>query len=580
MQKPLPKQPNMIKQIATLFSFFIAASTFAQQTVISNVNIVDVKTGRLLPGQTIVINGEKIEQVGPSAKIKPIAGAKTIDGSGKYLMPGMTDAHIHFFQSGGLYTRPDAVDLRKKMPYEKEKAFGTNNATDYLNRYLRLGITSVIDVGGPMANFTVRDSIGKTMLSPNILVTGPLFSMVDRDQFGTDRPIIKITSFDEADALFGKMLPLKPDFIKIWYIAGANLPAEKNFALVKHIADKTHANGLKLAVHATELKTAQLAVEAGADILVHSIDDEVVPDDFAKKLKDKKVTYIPTLIVMHGYYNVFAGKHNNHPQDLAWANAFGDGSITDPEAMAEADLPPVLEMFRENGIPADARTADSISAINLIKLHKAGVNIASGTDAGNIGTFHASSYIQELEAMQKTGMTVPDIIKASTINPAIGFGKEQQWGSIEKGKLADLLLLQKNPLEALQHLNSIESVFKNGKQLIPDSIIKETPEAIVQRQLNAYNARDIDAFMDTYSDDVELYDFPNTLTTKGKENMRKGYEGFFKNATNLYCEIEKRMVIGNKVIDHEKVRAGTSTLRAVAVYEVEKGKIKKVTFID
>ena len=570
----------MKKQIIAICISLFSATLFAQQTVITNVNLVDVRTGKLVPGQTVVINGGKIEQVSPATKIKSIAGAQIIDGGGKYLMPGMTDAHIHFFQSGGLYTRPDAVDLRKKMPYEKEKTFGINNATDYLNRYLRLGITSVIDVGGPMANFTVRDSIAKTILSPNILVTGPLFSMVESDQFGDDRPIIKITSIEEADALLKKMLPLKPDFIKIWYIAGPSLPAEKNFALVKHIAEQTHANGLKLAVHATELKTAQLAVEAGADILVHSIDDEEVPDDFAKKLKEKKVTYIPTLIVMHGYYNVFAGKLPNHPQDLAWANAFVYGSITDPEAMTEAEMPPVLKALRKNGIPVSAKAADSISAINLIKLHKAGVNIASGTDAGNIGTFHASSYIQELEAMQKFGMTVPEIIKASTLNPAIGFGKEQQWGSIEKGKLADVLLLKKNPLESLQNLNSIEYVFKNGKQLIPDSIVKESPEAVVQRQLNAYNARDIDAFMDTYSDDVELYDFPNTLTTKGKANMRKGYEGFFKNTANLYCEIEKRMVIGNKVIDHEKVRAGTRTLRAVAVYEVENGKIKRVTFID
>ncbi len=559
---------------------FITATLLTQQTIISNVNLVDVKNGKILPSQTIVINGDKIEQVGPAAKIKPIADAQTIDGSGKYLMPGMTDAHIHFFQSGGLYTRPDVVDLRKKLPYEKEKTFGLNNAADYLHRYLRLGITSVIDVGGPMTNFIVRDSIGKKILSPNILVTGPLFSMVDRDQFGDDRPIIKITTIEEADALFKKMLPLKPDFIKIWYIAGPNLPAEKNYALVKYIAEQTHANGLKLAVHATELKTAQLAVEAGADILVHSIDDEVVPDDFAKKLKEKKVTYIPTLVVMHGYYNVFAGKLNNDPQDLAWANAFVYGSITDPEAMTEAEMPPAIKLFRKNGIPDDVKTADSISAINLIKLHKAGVNIASGTDAGNIGTFHASSYLQELEAMQKFGMIVPEIIKASTINPAVGFGKEQQWGSIEKGKLADILLLKNNPLDALKNLNSIELVFKNGKKLLVDSIVKESPEAIVQRQLNAYNARDIDAFMDTYSDDVELYNFPNTLTEKGKTTMRKGYEGFFKNVTNLYCEIEKRIVIGNKIIDHEKVRAGTRTLRAVAIYEVENGKIQKVTFIQ
>lgn len=571
---------RMQKQSLLLYSLFFSFSILAQQTVITNINLVDVKAGKILPAQTVIINGDKIEQAGPSAKIKAIAGATIIDGSGKYLMPGMTDAHIHFFQSGGLYTRPDAVDLRKKMPYEKEKEFGLNNAADYLNRYLRLGVTSVIDVGGPMSNFAVRDSVSKTIISPNILVTGPLFSMVDRNEFGDDRPIIKITTSEEADALFNKMLSYKPDFIKIWYIASPDLPAEKNFELVKYIAAKTHTNGLKLAVHATELKTAQLAVEAGADILVHSIDDEVVPADFAKKLKEKKITYIPTLIVLHGYYNVFAGQLLNHPQDLAWANAFAYGSITDPEAMKEEDMPQQIKYLRKNGIPADLKTADSISAINLVILHKAGVNIATGTDAGNIGTFHASSYLQELEAMQKMGMSIPAIIKASTINPAIGFGKEQQWGSIEKDKMADLLLLGKNPFDSLQNLNSIELIFKSGKKLLPDSIVKESPEAIVQRQLNAYNARDIDAFMDTYSDDVELYGFPNKLMGKGKAEMRKGYEGFFRNTKNLYCEIEKRIVIANKVIDHEKVRAGNQTFRAVAIYEVENGKIKRVTFLD
>jgi imidazolonepropionase-like amidohydrolase len=564
----------MKKNIIILTCFFFPACIHAQQILISNVNLVDVKTGKVIPGQSVIINNDKIEQTGAVNKIKAPAGIQTIDGSGKYLMPGMTDAHIHFFQSGGLYTRPDVVDLRSKVAYEKEKAFGLNNAADYMNRYLRLGITTIIDVGGPMANFT----ISKTTTAPNILVTGPLFSMVDRDQFGNDRPIIKITTTAEADALFDKMLPHRPDFIKIWYIASPTIPAEKNFPLVKYIAEKTHALGLKLTVHATQLKTAQLAVEAGADILVHSIDDEVIPDEFVKILVQKKVTYIPTLIVLGDYYQVFSGKLNNHPQDIAWANAFAYGTITDPEAMPETELPPGIRSLRKNGIPATAARADSFENVNLLKLYKAGVNIASGTDAGNIGTFHASSFLQELEAMQKAGLSIPEIIKASTINPAIGFGKEAQWGSIEKGKQADLLLLKKNPMESLQNLNEIEYIFKSGKQIHPDSLLRDSPEAIVQRQLNAYNARNYKAFIGTYSDDVELYNFPNQLIGKGIDGLKR-YESFFANTPNLYCEIRKRIILGNKVIDHENVRTGNNTINAVAVYEIKNGKIVKVTFI-
>src|SRR5687767_3536211 len=510
----------------------------SQVSIIKNVTIIDVKTGKALPGQSVVINKERIEAIGPAKKIKDPANALVIDGIGKFLMPGMIDAHIHFFQSGSIYTRPDAVDLRKKVPYEKEKAFGLNNAADYMRRYLRLGITSVIDVGGPLANFTIRDSIAETAIAPNVLVTGPLFSIVENDYFGEDKPIEKITSEKEADALFAKMLPYKPDFIKIWYIADEANPPKKNFPLVKYIAEQTHKNGLKLTVHATELQTAQLAVEAGADILVHSIIDEIIPDEFVKTLRDKKITYIPTLIVFANYYKALSGNLPNHPQDLAWANPFAYGSLTDPESMDTANMPSNLKRLRKSGFPPSLNKVDSTAAINLAKLVKAGVNIATGTDAGNIGTMHASSFIQEQEAMQKAGLTNAEILKASTINSAIGFGKEQQWGSIEKGKMADLVLLNKNPLESLQHLNSIHSIFKNGKMMSLDTIVSESPEAIVQRQVNAYNARNIDAFLDTYADDIELYDFHSNSPDKGKETMRKNYGEMFKQTLNLYCEIE------------------------------------------
>lgn len=565
--------------IILLLSCFIFQLLAAQNCFIKNVTIVDTRTGKPLAGQNVFIENGYIQSIDKTKNSKDPAHTTVIDGSGKYLMPGMADAHIHFFQSGGIYTRPDVVDLRKKMPYEKEEAFGLSNATDYLQRYLRLGITTVIDVGGPFANFTIRDSVSKTITAPNVLVTGPLFSMVEDDFFGKDKPIEKITTKKEADALFDKMMVRKPDFIKIWYIANEANPPEKNFALVKYIADKTHAQGLKLAVHATELKTAQLAVEAGADILVHSVDDAVISDDFVKKLKEKNITYIPTLIVGINYYKSLSGRLSHHQQDLAWANAFTYGSLTDPEAMDSTTLPPVLKMLRRNGIPESEAKAIAIMQANLKKLYAAGINIATGTDAGNIGTMHASSYLQELEAMQLAGLSNAAILKASTINVATGFGKEKSWGSVEKGKMADLILLTKNPLDNLQNLNSISIVFKAGEILMVDSILHETPEAIVQRQLNAYNARNINAFMDTYADDIELYDFPSTLIAKGKKSMRKEYEDMFKQVANLYCQIENRIILGNKIIDKEIVRVANQTIRGAVVYEVEKGKIKKVTFM-
>jgi hypothetical protein len=108
---------------------------------------------------------------------------------------------------------------------------------------------------------------------------------------------------------------------------------------------------------------------------------------------------------------------------------------------------------------------------------------------------------------------------------------------------------------------------------------EKAAEHIVQLQLDGYNARDIDAFMDTYSDDIKLYNYPTELRSEGQLAMRSGYASYFENTKDLHCEIKNRIVIGNKVIDQEYITANGSNFGAVAVYEVSNGKIEKVTFL-
>jgi len=105
------------------------------------------------------------------------------------------------------------------------------------------------------------------------------------------------------------------------------------------------------------------------------------------------------------------------------------------------------------------------------------------------------------------------------------------------------------------------------------------PETIVQKQLDAYNTRDIDAFLETYTEDVELFNFPAEKRSQGQKEMREGYTGFFESTPDLNCEIKNRIVIANKVIDEEYITANANNFSAVAVYEVENGKIAKVTFL-
>lgn len=116
-------------------------------------------------------------------------------------------------------------------------------------------------------------------------------------------------------------------------------------------------------------------------------------------------------------------------------------------------------------------------------------------------------------------------------------------------------------------------------RFIRDRTVDENPEIIVQKQLDAYNARDIEGFLATYTNDVKLYNFPNDLHTDGLAAMREGYTGLFESTPDLHADISNRIVIGNTVIDREEVTAKGSKFSAVAIYEVENGKIAKVTFV-
>lgn len=130
-----------------------------------------------------------------------------------------------------------------------------------------------------------------------------------------------------------------------------------------------------------------------------------------------------------------------------------------------------------------------------------------------------------------------------------------------------------------EEINKISRIAINPSKTRLTFVAEDSPAKIVQKQLDAYNTRDIDAFLDTYSENVKLYNFPNQLFSEGKNAMETQYGSFFENTPDLHCTIKNRIVMGNKVIDEEVVTTNGSTFSAVAIYEVENGKIVKVTFL-
>src|SRR5262249_52722268 len=206
-----------------LLALLLAIPVFGLQPssvlVILGPTLIDGTGGPTISNAAIVIESGKIRDIGPRGKVRIPSNVRTIDAKNKWVIPGLIDAHVHFFQSADIYTRPDVVDLRKWRPYQNELDWIRSRLPVTFARYLASGITGVVDVGGPMWNFEVRDLAAKTKNAPRVAVAGPLISTYAPPALQTlDPPIIKANNAAEARALVRKQLDQHPDLIKIWFI--------------------------------------------------------------------------------------------------------------------------------------------------------------------------------------------------------------------------------------------------------------------------------------------------------------------------------------------------------------------------
>lgn len=441
-------------------------SAYAEKIALLGGSVVNPADSKITNDAVVVVSGASIEFVGTSGEKAPTA-AKTIDCKGKFIVPGYIDTHVHFFQSADVFTRPDVVDLTSVRSYADEHAWIERNLDDTFARYLRCGITSVVDVGGPLWNFGVRKRANATAKAPRVAVAGPLISSVARPQLvlNGDPPIVKIDTPEQGVQLVQKLAKEKPDYIKIWYVVTPDQPVEKFRPVVHAVIAESHRLKLRVAVHATELEAARASVEEGADLLVHSVTDKPVDEAFVRLLKERGTILTPTLVVFERYSRTFANRLNLTPEEKRWGN---------PEVIASLDvtkLPRDKVPDRIKNALADpdkmlagvAKTYD-VALKNLKTLEDAGITIAAGTDAGNIGTIHGPSLFREFQLMKEAGLTPMQILQSTTVNAAKVFGGEigPKLGEVAPGHLADLVILNTNPADDIARASDIHSVIKNG----------------------------------------------------------------------------------------------------------------------
>jgi len=457
-------------------ALFVVISAWAEKIALVNGTLINPMTEVVLPGAHVLIDNDRVVGFGDEITFDLPKDARRIDCKGKFILPGYIDTHIHFFQSGDLFTRPDAADLTSVRPYKDEVAWVKSHVNDVFARYLRCGITSVVDVGGPFWNFEVRKTANSTAKAPRVAVAGPLISSVSREKLDLgDPPIVKIDGPDQAREFVRKLAEQKPDLVKIWYIVDKDHPVDAFRPTVRATVEESHARKIRVAVHATELETARAAVEQGADILVHSVVDKPVDDAFVKLLKDRHIILCPTLVVFERYGRTFSHQLNLTPEEKAWGN---------PEVIASLDVTKIPQDKLPDRIKtALAKPDEALDRIkktyevalpNLKRLEDAGVTIAAGTDAGNIGTIHGPALFREFQLMKEAGLTNMQILQSTTVNAAKLFGGDTgaHIGKIDNGYFADLVILKSNPADDIANASDIDTVIKNGVVYPADSILR------------------------------------------------------------------------------------------------------------
>ncbi len=408
--------------------------------------VVDGTGAPARPGQTVLVAGDRILRVGPAEAVPVPDGAEVIDAAGKWIIPGLIDAHVHFFQSGGLYTRPDVMDLRHRRPYSEEIAAIRRDLDATLARYIASGVTGVVDMGGPMWTFELRERAAALEVAPRVAVAGPLLGTIAPDALSglDDPPIIAIDGPEQAREQVRRLLRRDPDLIKVWFVPDGSLDADMPW--VRAAIAAADAAGVPVVAHATRLDIARAVVAAGVDVLAHSVEDAAFDAGFAQTLARRDVVYVTTLVVDEGYREVLGGAVDLSPIERR---------LGDPRAIASwRDLPGPRRLAGPAVSEAEAR--------NLRRAAEHGVTIAAGSDAGNIGTLHGPALHRELRLMVAHGLTPLQALTAATRGGAAAMGRAADLGTIEPGKLADLVVLDRDPLADIANAAAIDRVVKGG----------------------------------------------------------------------------------------------------------------------
>jgi imidazolonepropionase-like amidohydrolase len=420
-------------------------------------------TGRPpVPDAVVVVHGGRIACAGPRAACPVPQGIDVTELAGSWITPGLVDAHVHFSQTGWADGRPDAFDVRAGHPYDEVEADLRKHPGRFFRAYLCSGVTSVFDVGGYPWTLDLPARTENDSLAPRVRAAGPLLSTIDFWlNLAAEKQFIWLKDEEAAKSGVFYLASRGAQAIKVWYIVTKERPVEASEPAVMAAGAEAKKRGLPLIVHATGLAEAKVALRAGASLLVHSVGDKPVDAEFLDLLRANGAVYCPTLVVFDGYQNLGRAAAEGKPLPLD-----DPGGCVDSETREHFAETATLEIagISEKVKAREGRVVEmrKVMAANLKEVADAGLPIAMGTDAGNPGTPHGPSVYAEMEAMQAAGLAPMAVLVSATRGGSRAIGREADLGTVEAGKLADLVVLGADPTADIANARKVRAVVRGG----------------------------------------------------------------------------------------------------------------------
>ena len=447
----------------------VSGANSGRSILIRDATVIDVVAGNAIPNAHILINGDTISEIFIGAHPVTPPDTKVYDAQGKFIMPGLTDMHVHL----AMYWNLISGDFSARDSLVTRVA---------LEQFVRYGVTTVLVMGGGGANDDQVVEL-KNLERRNAIVAPWIFAVGNQITAPGSHPVTTIMRLpvdaseerlhqagvtvmaedEDPTPILSNKKRLGLDGVKIIIESGPP-PFFPNPRMSVETAEAiiTTAKTYNLPVYAHTESYDEFvdAVNVGVHAVMHSVIDQHITDpDVIRRMKQKEIWYVPTLSVFYGfeYLNeterldddfLLAGVSRRTMRSLEHPILrFGFGSV-----ISDYDV----SAWLENGIQ------------NLARLHGEGVNVALGTDASTPFNFPGYNAHVEMELMSRAGLSNAEVLRIATVNGARFLGIEEKAGSIESGKIANLIVLNENPLVDIRNTRTIDRVILKGRLIDPD----------------------------------------------------------------------------------------------------------------